>query len=92
MRAQPADGNSGEWFEGGAGLPADAPPPTARLVAVAEALAQARVFAFLGGRPGEEPLAVWLMVLFAFTQASQGLERRRLTPCSSSGSGWSRFH
>jgi len=40
---------------------------------VAEALPQARVFAFLGGRPGEESLAVWMVVLFAFTQASQGL-------------------
>jgi HEAT repeat protein len=53
--------------------PADVPPPTAKLVAVAEALPQARVFAFLGGRTGEEPLAVWLVVLFAVTQASQGL-------------------
>jgi HEAT repeat protein len=40
---------------------------------VAEGLPQARVFAFLGGRPGEGPLAVWLVVLFAVTQASQGL-------------------
>jgi HEAT repeat protein len=52
---------------------ADAPPPTAKLVAVAEALPQARVFAFLGGRPGEGPLAAWMVLLFAFTQASQGL-------------------
>src|SRR4029453_5342989 len=47
--------------------------PTAKLVAVAEALPQARVFAFLGGRPGEGPLAAWMVLLFAFTQASQGL-------------------
>ena len=40
---------------------------------MAEGLPQARVFAFLGGRPGEEHLAVWLVVLFAVTQASQGL-------------------
>ena len=38
-----------------------------------EGLPQARVFAFLGGRPGEQHLAVWLVVLFAITQASQGL-------------------
>ena len=53
-------------------LPADA-HANCKTVAVAEALPQARVFAFLGGRPGEEPLAVWMVVLFAVTQASQGL-------------------
>jgi len=91
--ARPARGRySGEWFEAGAGFPADAPPPTAKLVAVAEALPQARVFAFLGGRPGEEPLAVWMVVLFAVTQASKGLGANAADTLSSSGSGWSRFH